>query len=253
MVRDKHKDQAYFNEYAEFVEQAAQKRLADVTTFANIGGRAGRAHALVNYAFMNCIYRYSRGDAIEDIRESVWLWVQAKEVQKRVHAELPAQFANTRVPYEKLTLDTVYDALTTMAFSRALRFTPAEIRRLLDAIGHAGKDALMDEAARALGDTRRAIADKCSFPKVYEPLLQVWRTAAAQQRAEQLQTYADEWIKRIEPIHWSGSLQGGEGAYFGYWCFEVALTAMLLDVSDAGFRANPFYPADLVDAARPVR
>ena len=37
-----------------------------------------------------------------------------------------------------------------LAFSVALHFTLEETRRLLDAIGHAGKDALMGVAARAL-------------------------------------------------------------------------------------------------------
>ena len=70
-------------------------------------------------------------------------------------------------------LDIIYDALTIMAFSVALHFTPEETRRLLDAIGHAGKDALMDEAARALGDVNRPVASECAFPILfYIPYLQ---------------------------------------------------------------------------------
>ena len=136
-----------------------------------------------------------------------------------------------------------------MAFSVALHFTPEETRRLLAAIGHAGKDALMDAAARALSDVNRPVASECAFPRVYAPLLEVWHSAADQREAR-LREYAASWKKKISPIYWSNSLKGAEGAYFGYWCFDIALAVMLLDIPDAALRKSAYYPADLVDATR---
>ena len=155
MTRDKNKDVVYFDKYIGLIDAAIEKRLADVETFPNIEGRIGRAFTLVNDAFISCIYRFSRGDRLEEMRGSILLWIQAKEIQKRVMANSPIEFKKTCDLYARITLDTVYDALTMMAFSVALHFTPEETRRLLDAIGHAGKDALMDEAARALGNVNR--------------------------------------------------------------------------------------------------
>ena len=155
MIRDKNKEAAYFDKYIGLIDAAIEKRFADVETFPNIEGRIGRAFTLVNDAFISCIYRFSRGDRLEEIRGSILLWIQAKEIQKRVMANSPIELKKTCDLYARITLDTVYDALTMMAFSVALHFTPEETRRLLDAIGHAGKDALMDEAARALGDVNR--------------------------------------------------------------------------------------------------
>ena len=105
---------------------------------------------LSNDALANCIYRFSHGDKIEDIRNSVLLWIQVKEIQKRVIANTPTEFKKACALYQSIMLDTVYDALTMLAFSVALHFTLEETRRLLDAIGHARKDALMGVAARAL-------------------------------------------------------------------------------------------------------
>ena len=155
MIRDKNKDVVYFDKYIGLIDAAIEKRLADVEIFPNIEGRIGRAFTLVNDAFISCIYRFSRGDRLEEMRGSILLWIQAKEIQKRVMANSPIEFKKTCDLYARITLDTVYDALTMMAFSVALHFTPEETRRLLDAIGHAGKDALMDEAARALGNVNR--------------------------------------------------------------------------------------------------
>ena len=155
MTRDKNKDVVYFDKYIGLIDAAIEKRLADIETFPNIEGRIGRAFTLVNDAFISCIYRFSRGDRLEEIRGSILLWIQAKEIQKRVMANSPIEFKKTCDLYARITLDTVYDALTMMAFSVALHFTPEETRRLLAAIGHAGKDALIDEAARALGNVNR--------------------------------------------------------------------------------------------------
>ena len=204
---------------------------------------------LSNDALANCIYRFSRSDKIEDIRNNVLLWIQVKEIQKRVIANTLTEFKKTCVLYQSIMLDIIYDALTMMAFSVALHFTPEETRRLLDAIGHAGKDALMDEAARALGDVNRPVASECAFPRVYAPLLEVWHSAADQREAR-LREYAASWKKKISPIYWSNSLKGAEGAYFGYWCFDIALAAILLDIPDAALRKSAYYPAELVDAAR---
>ncbi|MDA8449190.1 DUF1911 domain-containing protein [Acidovorax sp. GBBC 3332] len=151
--------------------------------------------------------------------------------------------------YEKVTLDTVYNALTIMAFAKALKFQPDELKRVIDAIGHAGEDALIDEAARALGDVGRSVAGPCLYPKVYDPLLEVWRFDPSE-RSAKLLAFAKIWKKKIKPIYWSDSLNEAEDAYFGYWCFDVALAAIALDIPDQALRDNPYYPKDLVDAAR---
>ena len=248
MIRDKHKDKAYFDKYISLRDAAIAKRLADVETFPNIEGRVDRAYTLVHDALISCIYRFSRGDSLEDIRPHVLLWIQAKEIQQRVIENTPTEFKKACEQYTKVTLDTVYDALTMMAFSVALRFSPEETHRLLNAIGHAGKDALIDEAARALGDVNRPMAEECAFPNVYAPLLEVWRSAP-EQREALLQKYISSWKKKISPIYWSNNLKGADGAYFGYWCFDIALVVILLNIPDAGLRKNQYYPTDLVDAA----
>ena len=72
----------------------------------------------------------------------------------------------------------------------------------------------MDVAARALGDVNRPVASECAFPRVYAPLLEVWRSAADLREAR-LRECAASWKKKISPIYWSNSLKGAEGAYFG--------------------------------------
>lgn len=247
-MRDRNKDSAYFSDNISFSTKAMLKRFEDTEQYPRVEGRPGRAHSLVAYALQIVILRYSAGDEIQATKASVLQWVEAMELQQRVLASLPPKHED-KVMYERVTLDTVYDALAMMAFAKALHFNAAETTRLVNAIGHPGEDALIDEAARALGDARRPVAPTCKFPKVYDPLLEVWRCAPSE-RPEKLLAFAKVWKKKIKPIYWSDSLNGADGAYFGYWCFDVALAAMVLDIEDEPLRDSPYYPKDLVDAAR---
>ncbi|MBR0565978.1 DUF1911 domain-containing protein [Azoarcus sp. L1K30] len=249
MSRDQQKEVSYFSAQIDFINGAAAKRFLDTESFPNISGRPGLVHDLAYYVLQITILRYSRGDTLETIRPALWQWVEAKEIQQRAHAGLPSELANIRQMYEKVTLDTVYDALTMLAFAAALPFKNEEMTRLIRAIGHAGEDALIDLAAHALGDAGRTVSPTCKYPKVYQPLLEVWQAEPAQ-RPALLQAYAKDWKRKIKPIYWSNSLNGAEGAYFGYWAFDIALTVMLLDIDDQGLLTNPYYPKDLVQHYR---
>jgi len=102
MTRDRQKQAAYFGDQIDFSDAAAEKRFLDTENFPNIAGRPGRAHDLASYTLQNVILRYSRGDAINSLHSAVWRWIDAKEKQQRVHANLPSDLANIRQIYEKL-------------------------------------------------------------------------------------------------------------------------------------------------------
>ncbi|ADX44588.1 Domain of unknown function DUF1911 [Paracidovorax avenae ATCC 19860] len=248
-MRDSEKDFEYFTRRIEFREKLVDEKLPVAENFPRVEGRPGNASSLCMYTFQICVLRYGRGDAIEEIGPSIWRWVEAKEIESKMISQIPPERKNEKVMHERITLDTVYDALSMMAFAKALHFNAAEMKRLIDAIGHPGEDALIDEGARALGDAQRSVAATCKFPKVYDPLLEVWRCDPAERPAKLL-AFSKVWKKKIKPIYWSDSLNGADGAYFGYWCFDMALAAIALNIPDEALRGNPYYPKDLVDAAR---
>ncbi|WP_375577200.1 PoNe immunity protein domain-containing protein [Paracidovorax oryzae] len=247
--RDKNKDAAYFDELAEFYQGVIDRDMARVESFDRPEGRFGMAHNLSKKSLELCIIKYGRGDEISSITPSVWQWVKAQEIHARVMAAASPEHRKIKEMYEKITLDTVYNALTILAFAKALKFQSGELKRVINAIGHAGEDALIDEAARGLGDAGRSVAGACLYPKVYDPLLEVWRCDPSE-RSAKLLAFAKVWKKKIKPIYWSDSLNEAEGAYFGYWCFDIALTGIVLGIPDEALRDNPHYPKDLVDAAR---
>ncbi|GKT24261.1 PoNe immunity protein domain-containing protein [Acidovorax sp. SUPP3334] len=248
-MRDIEKDFNYYSNCIGLNNRSIEKNMPIAETFHRVEGRPGVASDLCMFSLQNCILQYGRGDTLEEIRPTIWTWVEANEIKARIVKAIPSERSGQKSMYQRVTLDTVYDALTMMAFAKALHFKPEEMKRLINAIGHPGEDALIDEAARALGDAQRPVAEACKFPKVYDPLLEVWRCDPAERPAKLL-AFSKVWKKKIKPIYWSDSLNGADGAYFGYWCFDVALTAIVLGIDDEKLRDNPYYPKDLVDAAR---
>jgi hypothetical protein len=250
LVRDTNKDAAYFSKWIEFEEgHIARKGFDYIKSLSRDAGRASAANDLPRIIVELIVLKYGQGNTIESIRPDLWRWVEAKEFQAQVNTSLPVNAKNIYDMHEQITLTTVYNSLTIFAFAAALRLNSTEVKRVIQAIHHPGEDALIDEAARALGDDNRPVAQNCKFPKVYAPLLDVWRSPA-EQRAKKMQAYGTQWKQKIKPIYWSNSLEGAEGAYFGYWCFDIALAAIVLKIDDQGLRDNPYYPADLVDYAR---
>lgn len=249
MTRDKQKPDEYFTKWIDFTLGSLERRSGEIESLPYIPGRLGAAHNLILYALQLVVYQYSRGDSLEDIRPNIWRWVEMRELQAKVHAATPAAFRKELIMYQRVTLDTVYDALTMMAFAKALHFSSNEVGRLTNAIGHPGEDALIDEAARKLGDVGRQVSATSKFQKVYGSLLDIWKSEPTA-RADGLVKFGKSWKKKLRPIYWSDNLNGGDGAYFGYWAFEIALSVILLDIEDKALRANPYYPTDLVDAAR---
>ncbi|QDG94724.1 DUF1910 domain-containing protein (plasmid) [Rhizobium sp. NIBRBAC000502774] len=121
MTRDKQKDDAYFSKWIQFIVGSLERRAEEMPSLPYIPGRLGAAQSLASDALQLVIYQYSRGDSFDEIRPSVWRWIELKELQARVYATTPAEFQKVRAMYERVTLDNVYDALTMMAFSKAQR------------------------------------------------------------------------------------------------------------------------------------
>jgi hypothetical protein len=245
MLRDKLFNLEYFSKWIEFEQkEGIELRKDSVNSVARHEGRALRVSSLVTSAVQVVIMQYGRGDAVPDIRNSVLQLLELLELQKVTLANLRLE-ADVREMYERLDLGTLYESLTLLAFVTSLRFSEKEVAQALQLIGHPGQDALLDNFARALGDESRAIAPKCKFPNIYAPLVELI-ASPSRQRSDQLVAYVEGWYKRMRPIYWYENHKGGEGAYFGYWCFEAALIAMLFDIDDAALAGHPNYPIDLV-------
>lgn len=245
MIRDGLRDQSYFDQWIAFVqEKSLNARIARFGSIAIPDRRVGAAIDLFRIACQLCIRRYGRGDPIDSIRDSVTQAVEMLDLYVSTLAREELE-PRTRQMYERLDLANVYLFSVLLAFLVALRTPAAEVQRVLGLMDHAGEDALLDRFAVALGDDARTVAEKAKFFRIHNDLAKVFTLPAAA-RPSALHKYVQGWYKRMKPIYWHDNHEGGEGAYFGYWCFEAALVAMLLDIDDSALEGHPHYPGDLV-------
>ena len=252
-LRDPNRDAAYFSQQIAFVQRAIDKNLRIAYAFEPLEGRASKAHSLCRDCLQVLVMRYGRGDDLDSLKPAVMQWVLAREIFARAIASLPPDAQRLRAMWTKLGLADVYDGLTVMAFALALRLPQSDLTAVVAAVGHPGEDALLDWGARALSGSPAGVSTgsimQLAYPKPYTGLLAVWQ-APADARAAALADCAKVWKQKMRAIYWANSLKGAEGAYFGHWCFDLALAAIALNIDAAALRDNPCYPVDLVGHAK---
>ena len=243
MIRDALRGPNYFDRGIAFKQQVIDKEGPTIAAIAGHEGRIGRAIDLYKYATKLVIQRYSRGDALPDLRPSVVQILELLAVKQSTLATVQLT-DKVREMYSRLDLARLYDALTLLAFMAALRMPATDLRRAVELIGHPGEDFALDRVAIECGDVLRTPAERCKFPKVYGGLAEII-TASPDQRPAKLARLVKHRYQRTAPISWHDSHQAGEGAYFGYWCFEAALVAIVFNVDDRAVLDHPHYPGDL--------
>ena len=250
MNRDFRRDRDCFDRGIAFKQTVIDDDRPALATIARHEGRIGSASDLWTYSTTLVIQRYSRGDAPGEMRASVAQMLDMLEVMQSTLSSVELA-DDVRAMYSRFDLTIVYESLTLLAFLVALRMPETDLRRAIELIGHPGEDAVLDRVAIAHG-AARSPADQCKFPKVHAGLAEVI-VAPPDQRAAKLKKFVEGWYKRIKPIYWHDNHNGGEGAYFGYWCFEAALVAMVFDVDDQAVLDHPNYPGDLTRYHRSLK
>jgi hypothetical protein len=55
-----------------------------------------------------------------------------------------------------------------------------------------------------------------------------------------------KWYSTHGDFYWHDSHKGKVNTYFGYWCFEAGAIVKIMGLDDTAFRDNQYYPYDLV-------
>jgi hypothetical protein len=243
MLRDKNKDQAYFNEYIDFNAYAINHRLERLEKLKN-DKKSGSVDEMLRYSIGRLIMRYGRGDSLQDINDSVEQTFDILKLRKRIFDTVPMDIS-VKLMWEHLSLERLYEFLTIFSFLVALGSSAEKNKEILGLINNTKEDALLNLFATFVSNSNPNQNVPVRVPNVYGKLATVINSSPSD-RASLMKEFMDSWYQLMSPIAWHDNLKGGEGAYFGYWAFDVALVVMILDIDDASFRDNQYYPKDLV-------
>lgn len=249
-MRDPVKPQTYFDSLIAFKEEHTQK-----TREWLLAGKAPSPNKAVMAAYSIflkkghiLIMRYSRGDALADLRPYLLSVIADWEQLRDYLQALPESSAKNRAQYENLGFDDYATALWLLSFAVNFSLEPGDMARLIKLIEHEGKDMLLDKIINKLGPSR-STGTKLLYPRPYQPLYDALDTPP-EKASEMIDRFLKGWYKGCKRAYWYDNGRDDNSGYFGYWCFEAALVVRLWQIDDTMFADHPHYPRDLVQYGR---
>ena len=104
-------------------------------------------------------------------------------------------------------------------------------------------DALVNKLVKALGYPGQDETDHLLWPEAYAPLYECFKQGDAYPE-RQLETFMTGWYRKVYDTYWYENHKNRHDTYFGYWCFEAAAVAKILNIDDSALKDHPNYPYD---------
>ncbi len=145
--------------------------------------------------------------------------------------------------------DDYHTALSLVCFAILLGHQD-QLSRIMPVLDHGNqrRDALLERLVAPWVPGRGEAPKKCTRGKPYSQTLPVF-SSAPEKRAAMMAEYMRNWYDMSENEPYFGTNRKGM-RYLGYWSFEAAAITFVLDIDDAAYRDDRFYPRDLLDFAR---
>jgi hypothetical protein len=259
MMRDNLASEAYWNKWVAYVT----KQITDMIEECKIPAKDTNYYPqyvfeLTKNYWELMLYRYSRGDPIQELVQYFAPMLDAWEESKRLGKDVwtPEQ-QYTRNTWT-VNLDLYIVSFWLVGLALTLEISEDLWQRLLVLIGNEGNDILLDRII-ATRSPQRKIGDKLCHPKPYQRLLKAI-DAPVNQQPQLLSAFVDNWYAELNRPnanemaavyarpYWynfgNRNLEGG--AYFGRWCVEAVAAVKALGLDDSLCLGHRHYPGDLL-------
>jgi len=233
MQRDNLKDFEYFSSDIEFSTMMIEKfegiidKLIEEKGEDFFGVRSSYM-SIAMYALGKIRAQYSRGDDVEDIKETI-----LKYIYNGI-----SSWDNTS-GFEKL-----YNILSFSVFVGIDEDLLLKIKaKIKEESVH---DAIVDKMVNYLDSSWTIENESVKYPKRFSLLNDVIEGKDREEKYARLVKYLDKWYRLSSDTAWHDSHKSKNDTYNGYWCFEAAAVAKILEIDDSELREKKYYPYDLV-------
>ncbi|WP_339140839.1 PoNe immunity protein domain-containing protein [Pseudoalteromonas galatheae] len=262
-MRDTRRSNDYFEAFLVDIEVGIKEtqEALDAGNFTTPSERVNVAQRIYQLAIMRAVAHYSYGAHLGDVKRYTEAILPYRKQLTHYCDKLPANHQIYRYAFEKLggQIDAVGSpninryiyTLWWLALLQACDVAQAHIQEVLDVIGERGKDTLLDNIAIALGDTDRPISPTLYYPEIYQNL-SLALTVPSEQQPDLLNQFAQNWYSKLEGLadwhdnhncEWEFEYTD---YYIGYWCFELALVANVLEIPRESLEDSGYVPVDLL-------
>ena len=217
-----------------------------------LGPLATSLGALAGDAVTYLHLQYAAGEPVPELQKFMPTAMEFWDEYARLHVSFhDSPGSKYRVPHLDLHDRDYWKAIRLTSFAILLGHTDLlpRIAALWD-YENDDMDGLLERLVAPFVPGRAPPPDSCTRHLPYFKLLKVF-AADPGKRPSLMAKYMDEWYtaSRREPYYESHT-KGRDHSFLGYWSFEAAAVAYVLDIDDASFRDHEFYPRDLADFAR---
>lgn len=94
-------------------------------------------------------------------------------------------------------------------------------------------------------DEKQIYVENLSFPKLYKGLYKVSKAKDREEAEKNLTKYLEKWYSLNKNAPWYNTHLRDNG-YSGYWAWEVAAVAKIMQIDDSHLKDNPYYPYEMV-------
>ena len=237
-IRDKIKNRKHFEKLLSEEKEVIKQRNEIISK-----GNQNDSNSYIYYAiannYMNLIkITYSLGDKIKDLRETYIVSLQF----------FLLGFESDEPMY--------FDILNRVALGFLLNISNVNFKQLADYVQRMDEQAKPADwtpdqllwfilNSRLKEDEKQAYADKLAFPKLYKGLFKLTQISDAQEAKKVLEDYMGKWYNLNKNTAWYNS-HLKKNCYRGYWAWEVAAVAKIMNIDDSDLKDNPYYPYDMV-------
>lgn len=261
-IRDTRKNEAYFIELkADFDEALLETQEAlDAGDFTSPSERENVAQRLFQLAIMRAVTHYSAGTDIDLLKPYVLAILPYRLQLKAMADKLPEVHQFYRDDFERLggaqdadgsaNINRYVNTLWWLSLLKACEAPTEHIKQALSIIGERGKDTLFDNIAIALGDSNKNVANELYYPEIYQTLSDAWSAPHAN-KVTLLNQFIKQWYDSLEEADWHESHDCEcefeyTDYYIGYWCFEHALVANLLNITRTQLEQHSMIAVDFL-------
>lgn len=177
---------------------------------------------------------YSRGDDLESLRRTF---------PSVVGALLACEADDIPNPVNFEYLEGYVRALWIVSLAILFEVDAGLLAELVQFIGQGRQDAFYDCLVR-LRIPHVVPTSSLLYPDPYLPLYQALQTEG-EARDAFIRQFLKQFYPAMKETSWHDLHLRREHEYFGYWCFALAALVKELDIPDASFVDNYFYPRDL--------
>ena len=237
-IRDKIKNRKHFEKLLSEEKEIIKQRNEIISK-----GNQNDTNSYIYYAiannYMNLIkITYSLGDKIKDLRETYIVSLQF----------FLLGFESDEPMY--------FDILNRVALGFLLNISNENFQQLVDYVQRMDEQAKPADwtpdqllwfilNSRLKKDEEQTHADKLAFPKLYKGLFKLTQVSDAQEAKKALEDYIEKWYNLNKNAPWYNS-HLKKNCYRGYWAWEVAAVAKIMNIDDSDLKDNPYYPYDMV-------